>query len=284
MVSACMGLIILGVLLLLASLLSVAGVASRIPAGKARLHWRLLMGLVVVFAVGYLIYAALCAKHFTKPTGIIVPLIFFLGGGFVFLNTRLALEAVDVVKKVGRLESENATDPLMGIFNRRYFDRRLPAEVARALRYGLELSLLVIDIDHFKRVNDDHGHRAGDAVLAGLGDLLAREVRACDIPARYGGEEIAVIMTNTGLSGARVLAERIRAAVERTVFAGDGVEMHCTVSVGVAALDETCREAPALVEAADKALYRAKETGRNRVEVAGNSRDEVPCPPGISSS
>jgi len=160
----------------------------------------------------------------------------------------------------------------MGIHNRRYFDRRLDEEVSRASRYGLPLSILLLDIDHFKKVNDVFGHQVGDAVLSNLGQLIMEIVRKPDIVARYGGEEIVVITANTSSSNAMILAERLRKKVETSVMAPSDEKkeqpaVRVTVSIGVAALSRENIDGQALVESADKALYLAKQEGRNRVVV-----------------
>jgi len=155
-------------------------------------------------------------------------------------------------------------DTLTGLANQGHFWSSLELERERADRYGRELSLVILDIDHFKRCNDRHGHLLGDQVLRRVAQILTRLSRTCDLPARYGGEEFAVILPETDLSGAAVFAEKIRHAVE--VFAGNASEgPPVTVSVGVASHLSIGGTATDLVRAADAALYRAKAAGRNRV-------------------
>jgi diguanylate cyclase (GGDEF)-like protein len=134
----------------------------------------------------------------------------------------------------------------------------------RAKRYRKPLALLMIDIDHFKSVNDSHGHLIGDQVLAEVATVLNRSIRESDVCARYGGEEFGAIIHEAGAEGARTLAERLRQAVEKATFAG-GLKL--TVSVGVAATEDP-ELMTRLLYAADKALYAAKEAGRNRVQMA----------------
>lgn len=139
-------------------------------------------------------------------------------------------------------------------------------ELARAQRFQRPLSLILLDIDHFKRVNDTYGHLAGDAVIKGLGELLRREARAIDRVCRYGGEEIAVILPEIGLDAAANFAERLRAAVEAQPFdVNAGAPLHITASIGVASFPAHADSAEALVAAADAAMYAAKQDGRNRV-------------------
>lgn len=171
-----------------------------------------------------------------------------------------------------RLQNQALTDVMTGLDNHRSFRRRLEAEVRRAHRYNHSVSLLLLDIDHFKRANDTYGHQGGDALLRQVGALLKRNVRAFDVPARYGGEEMAVILPETSASDAAVLAERVRRAVEETRFTlpdAPGTPVRLSVSLGVATLPDHAFGDGALVERADEALYRAKRAGRNRVCVAG---------------
>jgi diguanylate cyclase (GGDEF)-like protein len=169
-----------------------------------------------------------------------------------------------------RLAEGAFQDPLTGLYNRRHLDDRLAAELAAAQRHGRPVSLLMIDIDHFKEVNDDHGHLAGDEALKMVAFVLRGAVRKEDVLARYGGEEFVVVARETVLEGAHALAERIRRAVERSHCAWQGRELGVTVSIGVTVsvgLTEFVqgRSERELLEAADRALYLAKQQGRNRV-------------------
>jgi diguanylate cyclase (GGDEF)-like protein len=158
---------------------------------------------------------------------------------------------------------------LTGIFNRRYLDHRLAEEVARAQRYDLPLSILMLDIDHFKQINDRYGHQAGDQVLISLGEVVARELRESDILARYGGEEFLVMALNIHLLGATYVAERICKRIESHSFIlpNDPSGISVTVSIGVASLGNGVDDREKLVQVADENLYRAKREGRNRVIV-----------------
>jgi diguanylate cyclase (GGDEF)-like protein len=161
-------------------------------------------------------------------------------------------------------------DPLTGLYNRRLLEDRLGSELAGALRHGRLVSVLMVDIDHFKQVNDGLGHLAGDEALRMVANTLRATIRKEDFVARFGGEEFVVIARETGLDGARLLGERIRSAVERSRCVWQDKEISVTVSVGVTVSAPADRFVPGeterqLLEAADKALYRAKEEGRNRV-------------------
>lgn len=184
------------------------------------------------------------------------------------LRTKMTLESLKAAQT--RLEMEATTDGLTGLANRAYFNRRLGEEFAAAERDGSVLSCLLLDIDHFKRVNDRHGHLVGDMVLSDVGRLLRENVRAVDIPARFGGEEFAVLMPGSTVEGARAVGERVRSVVERHVFelsaAAEPVQI--TLSAGAAIRRREHSSPESFVDTTDRALYRAKLLGRNRVVVA----------------
>ena len=153
------------------------------------------------------------------------------------------------------------TDTLTGLANRRGIDQHMRREVARVLRHGYRLSFALLDIDHFKNVNDRFGHGVGDEVLRRVAEAMGRTLRASDLAARWGGEEFLVVLTDTGLEGARMCAERIRTAVEALDVPRAG---HVTISAGVAELNPGEDLSVALLRA-DEMLYKAKGAGRNRV-------------------
>ena len=166
-----------------------------------------------------------------------------------------------------RLEALAHTDPLTQLVNRRALTIRLVTEMERVRRYNAPLSMLLIDLDHFKLVNDTYGHMAGDDVLASVATLLQRAVRSVDIVARYGGEEFVIVLPETGRQGATAFAERIRERVSNHGFAiGEAQNIHITASIGVATYPSPRLESVEdLFRAADIALYRAKGNGRNLV-------------------
>jgi diguanylate cyclase (GGDEF)-like protein len=164
------------------------------------------------------------------------------------------------------LEEISITDALTKVYNRRYFNERLRQELKRVSRYSPPVSLLMIDIDLFKKVNDTWGHQAGDAVLSGVAGLIKGRLRETDLIARYGGEEFCLLATGTDQAGAQVLAERVRALVQNTVFEHGGNTIAVTVSIGLSTWEPSLGEIPEeFIRRADTALYRAKEQGRNRV-------------------
>ena len=157
-------------------------------------------------------------------------------------------------------------DGLTGAFNKKFFLDRLDSELSYARRHHFDLSLLIFDADHFKRVNDTYGHLAGDMVLQKLAKIAAGALRQEDIFARYGGEEFDIICRGVKIQHAGVLGERLRGNVESGIFESDGRRLAVTISIGVAAYPTSPVETPAqLIAAADEALYEAKRCGRNRV-------------------
>src|SRR5215212_1996074 len=186
----------------------------------------------------------------------------YLGG-----QATLSIENVDLHETV---QQQAVTDELTGLYNVREFHSRLDGEIERAERFGTPLSLVMLDIDKFKSVNDNYGHQQGDRVLVEVARVLRRLSRDVDLPARYGGEEMAVILPQTDLPGAEQGAERMRAAIEAMQIPrldGAGL-LPITVSLGVASYPAQAADKTALIAAADAALYRAKRGGRNRVERA----------------
>ena len=166
-----------------------------------------------------------------------------------------------------RLEALATTDPLTRVLNRRALLDRLTAEVDRARRFSSSLSLLLLDVDHFKQINDTAGHLAGDSVLRQLGALLEEAVRKVDVVARYGGEEFVAILPGTSTEGGAVFAERLRERVAEQAFdIGGAVPVHLTVSIGIASFPSArVLTTEDLFARADEALYRAKSGGRNQV-------------------
>jgi len=173
------------------------------------------------------------------------------------ISDRLELIHEDQIRKLAEMA---IVDMLTGAFSREFFDYRLAEEVVRSRRYGRPLSLLMLDIDHFKQYNDTHGHPAGDELLRGMGELMRGTKRDSDLLYRYGGEEFTLLLPVTSLADAAQDAERIRAAVAQ--------KLTVTVSIGAAELSEN-QEGADLLQCADERLYMAKNSGRNRVVTEG---------------
>lgn len=163
-----------------------------------------------------------------------------------------------------RLLIESMTDPLTGLLNRRYFNELTQKELTRSRRHGLRFAVLMLDVDHFKRINDTFGHQVGDLAIKAVAEVCNKALRPHDILARYGGEEFILTLPHTDEEGARVVAERIRQAVEQVELAAETGPVRFTVSVGVSIYKKDL-PLERIVGRADEALYRAKQAGRNRV-------------------
>jgi len=180
-------------------------------------------------------------------------------------------ENLDLTVKNRNLSEGTARDTLTGLYTRWYVIEKIDTEINRSLRHGSPMALLMLDIDHFKRVNDSYGHSVGDTVLQSVGKVLRDSCRVYDVPGRYGGEEFCIVLPETKLGNTRVVAERIRQRLEMTALSVGNVALSVTASIGIAGVDEespeqTALSPAALIDRADRALYSAKNHGRNRVE------------------
>jgi diguanylate cyclase (GGDEF)-like protein len=165
------------------------------------------------------------------------------------------------------------TDGMTGLFNHRYFQDALAREISRSRRYGAPVSLLYMDIDHFKIFNDTYGHQVGDEVLKIVSRTIRRSLRDSDVPCRYGGEELVAILPDTPLEGAAAAAEKIRKSIQALLLPVESKSVRITISVGVAEFPRNARDKQSLIEAADGALYLAKEGGRNQTRVSDTDPD-----------
>ena len=189
-------------------------------------------------------------------------------GLWVFFGALLIVGGWVFGRQEDRLRRISVTDPLTGLANRRELERRLEQELERAARHGVPLSLLLIDVDHLKEINDRGGHRAGDRALGEVADAMRRSARSVDTPARVGGDEFAILAPTTSARDAVPLAARVQAALRARNAAGSDP---ISVSIGIADLDSAAELGADrdLFEAADRALYRAKTSGRDRVALHG---------------
>ena len=171
------------------------------------------------------------------------------------------------------IERLAVTDGLTGLFNHRHFQERLAHEFERIGRFAELVSLLLIDIDFFKKINDTYGHPVGDSVLRKVADIIRRTIRTVDIPARYGGEEFAVVLVGTDAGGAMKMAERLRKSVADAKFSSGGDTFSITISIGISTYAKDIKGKEGLIERADKALYEAKGSGRNRSILWNESKE-----------
>ena len=271
------GLVGVGILILLGSLVTVRQIIQRLPLGRSQASWYAMAGMIILFVLGYLGYLGIFWNRNSQMLDLIVPGVFFFGACFVWISSILSLQTAMDVMRITLLEQETFTDPLTGLFNRRYLDQRLREEISKARRYGFDLAVMLLDLDHFKRVNDEHGHQAGDQLLIELGVIVNKELRDSDILVRYGGEEFFVIAPSTAPTDARGLAERIRECVEGHKFRvgtreTEKSEIPITISIGVANFGGTITSGEDLIRLADENLYQAKNEGRNKT--VGGRRDD----------
>lgn len=182
------------------------------------------------------------------------------------VSFRFSLASSAEERVMRQLYESSVKDPMTQVFNRQYFDAQLTSELSFALRHNTELSLLVVDIDFFKKVNDTYGHLAGDAVLRSVAEILQGQLRTEDTLARYGGEEFVVLLRGIALGDAIRAAERLRAAIEKAPIQYGTQAVPVTLSIGCASVADCTEPSPeVLIEAADQRLYSAKRSGRNRV-------------------
>jgi diguanylate cyclase (GGDEF)-like protein len=187
-------------------------------------------------------------------------------GSLLQLLSSVASVGLESVRQLQEVTARAATDELTGLPNRRMFDQRLRQHLAECDRHGQALSLVLCDIDHFKRVNDEHGHVAGDMVLAAIARAMVRTIRTIDICARYGGEELAILLPQTTTERALDVAERLRKTVSELGVVVDGKSIEVTASFGVACYPESGGGRETLFRNADRALYAAKSAGRDNVK------------------
>lgn len=241
----------------------------------SRLHAKILfaVGEYVFYDCGSTNGSCVNDRPVTSPTALRDGDHVRLGSG-----TTLRFSMVDANEEeaLRRVYESAARDALTGISNRRSFEERINAEIAFAIRHDVPLAVLLVDVDHFKRVNDTHGHLGGDCVLHAVAKALEASVRAEDMVARYGGEEFAIIARGSDPEGALMMAERLRKQVLATEVEHEGKTIRVTISIGMASLDccET-KDRQTLLATADARLYRAKETGRNRVVGSGSGTKRV---------
>ncbi|SDI64111.1 diguanylate cyclase (GGDEF) domain-containing protein [Ferrimonas sediminum] len=270
--------VLLGIALLAAATIKVTALLKRLPNRELHYHWQFLRVLILMFIFGYAGFSLLHWGNYHDGSSMIVPTIFFGGALFVLWVCTLSLRTTKVVQTVYHLQKEAITDPLMKIFNRRYLDRRLQEEVLICRTGNRPLTLMMLDIDHFKLVNDRYGHPVGDEVLKALGQLLMRHTRHADVVARYGGEEVVVLLPNTCGNEAHVLARRLHQEVAQLTVPLPELNrpprppLTFSVCIGVAGCNASNADANQLLAAADMALYQAKQNGRNRVECCPDLR------------
>jgi len=185
----------------------------------------------------------------------------------VYDVTEIAVNRLQLQTANQKLHLLSRTDGLTGLLNRKTWEVEMQQEFRRFQRHQQACSLIMFDIDHFKNINDNHGHPAGDEVIRQTAAIVKDSIREVDIAGRYGGEEFAVILVNTAAEGALMVAERLRTRIENLTVKYEDLEIHYTISLGVSELNSKVREPVAWIDAADKGLYQAKHNGRNNAVV-----------------
>ena len=208
-----------------------------------------------------------------RQTATVAPMLTPAVAGLLTAILEGPAQALDIALRLRRAEALSVTDDLTQLYNSRYLNHVLRKEAKRASRSGRPLSLLFMDLDGFKAVNDRHGHLAGSRALVEAATVIRGSARETDVAARFGGDEFAVILPDTGSEGAVAVAERVRERlVAHSFLAGDGLNLRLTASVGVATLPDVAASAEELVRAADTAMYQVKDSGKNGVRVAQADR------------
>lgn len=177
--------------------------------------------------------------------------------------SRLGMQSLN-----NQLEKISRVDGLTGLYNRRFWEEQFVMEFKRDKRSDSPSALIMIDIDHFKQVNDTYGHPAGDEVIKALAGIIKKATRETDVAGRYGGEEFAIMLPDTPVANVEFVSERIRRLVEKCTVVYDEIDISFTISIGIAGFKQTHKDSTQWLDSADKALYQAKESGRNRVIVA----------------
>jgi len=224
----------------------------------------------LLFVFGVLMFqenSDLVITHMINTTVITVGMM--ITSQYFFKGKVYAIQYRETLKRLNKeLEELSTLDPLTRLPNRRFFASQITYEIAINKRYNHDATLVIIDIDHFKKVNDTYGHLAGDFILKELGDFLKYNVRESDTVCRWGGEEFMLLLSHTDLEGAKILSERLRRKIESYMFIFEDEHINITVSIGVTRLDHEKDDAFNISYArADEALYQAKNSGRNQVVI-----------------
>lgn len=257
--------VLVGVGFLGAALVPVVRLLQITRSRHLRRAWLWLAIMIVGFIIGYLSLIGLLPRETNRLLVNLICAVLVMGGVFVMSVAILALRTAADVARLVHLEHEVIVDPLTGAYNRRYFAQQFDREVALAARTQTTLGLLVIDFDHFKAVNDTHGHAVGDRALAVIGAVLSNSIRKSDVLVRYGGEEFVVIAPATNSDATSLLAWKLCEKVRKTqVQCPGGIQLGITVSIGFATTRAT-ETGEMLFSRADAAVYEAKRAGRNRV-------------------
>ena len=232
----------------------------------------ILTGFYSILCVSVALYASIEGD---AENIVLVSLLLFPGAIFIFIACSLLTGTAAGFDRNQLLEQENISDESMGIYNRAYFVLRLKEEYGKAKRHDLDFSVLLIAVDYFEQINSSYGAQYASKFIKRFSELIRQSVRETDITARFGGEEVVILLQNTGIDGARIAARKIQNVIEnKTFYIDTGDELNqimiaCTVSIGVATYSSSMKNSDQIIEQADVALFKARDRGRNQVAVYG---------------
>ena len=274
-------LLLSGIFLLTASLFAVQQLIKKLPLGEVRNNWKILSFFIVGFAVGYAAYMFLLLTGKVVLTSINFPAVCFAVSAFVLLLCFLTYQTTRDIRMAIALDQASIIDPVLDIYNRRYFDRRIDEETQRSRRYNQPLSIILFEIDQLESITQKQGALVADVVLRKVSDFLVGSVRASDIVARYDDHKIVVATTQTKPDMAIMLADRLRAEAEKLEILPNSEQtgldaLHITVTAGVSCVEDRIKNGFDLMDIAEKAIMRADSDGRNRVYAYDPSDIVVP--------
>lgn len=272
-------LLLSGICLYAASLFSVQQLVKRLPLGEVRNNWKVLSFFIVGFIVGYISYMTMLLVGKISLISITYPAICFAVSAFVLLLCFLTYQTTRDIGEAIAMEQASIIDPILDIYNRRYFDRRIDEETQRSRRYNQPLSIIIFEVDQFKSIVKKQGALVGDVVLRKVSDYLVAAVRSSDIVARYDEHKIVIATTQTKPDMAIMLADRLRGEIEKlnVLPSNESTEdaLQITVTAGVSCVEDRIKSGFDLTDVAEKAMKRANTEGNNRVYAYDPSDIEV---------
>jgi len=259
-----------GICLLTVAFFTSKQLIKKLPLGKIRYNWQILSYLIIVAILGFAIYMLLLISGQVAITSLIVPKLAFSATAFMVLLCFLIYQITGNIREAIAIEQASIIDPVLDIYNRRYFDRRIDEETQRSRRYKLPLSLILCELDEFNKVIDAHGKLVSDVVLRKISDFIVSTVRSSDIVARFDENKIIIGTTQTEEDMAVQLADRLRTEIEKleilpSTNQENNPAMHVTASVGVATVLDSIENGLQLTNMAEQALAQAEVKGRNKV-------------------
>ncbi len=263
-------LLLSAVCLLTVSFFTSRQLIKKLPLGKVRYNWQIFSYLIVAAIIGYAVYMFLLVVGQVSITSLMIPKLAFAASTFMLLLCFLTYQITVNIRDAIAMDQASIVDPVLDIYNRRYFDRRIDEETQRSRRYDLPLSLILFEIDEFNKVIDTHGKLVGDVVLKKVSDFIVSSVRSSDIVARFDESKLIVGTTQTEEEMAVNLADRLRAEIEKLNVLPSSEKqnsktMHVTSSVGVACVLDSISNGLELTNMAERALSQANVNGRNKV-------------------